>query len=391
MAKKKILLVHNFYQISGGEHTVFENEKNLLLENGHEVYTYTRSNDELKHSKRKLLLMPFTTSWSFKTYFGVRRLIREKQIDVVHCHNTFPLISPSVYYAARSMKVPVVQTIHNFRFLCPNGLFYCDGKVCEKCREEKSFLPALKNGCYRGSKVQTLVAVAMLQIHRWLGTYRKINYIFLTEFNKGKFADLIDIQGENIFVKPNFVSRPAITMSSGEIGKKFIFAGRLDRNKGIDFLLNVWPELPEDYELHVYGDGEYRVACEAAAEKYKNIHYFGFRPQSVIFADLAESTALLFTSDLYEGFPMSMAESFAIGRPVVATDVGNHSDVVTASCGGVTFAHRDTADFKKALEKILVHNAVHSERAMDYYLQTLTKQKNYEKLSEIYDKAKHIR
>lgn len=207
MRKKTVLLVHNYYQIGGGEHTVFENEKNMLLENGHEVYTYTRSNDELKSSKWKLLLMPFSTIWSFKTYREVRKLIREKQIDIVHCHNTFPLVSPSVYYAARSLKVPVVQTIHNFRFLCPNGLFYCNGQICEKCREQNSFLPALKNKCYRNSTVQTAVAVAMLKFHRWLGTYKKINYIFLTEFNKGKFSELIDTRGSNIFIKPNFVSK----------------------------------------------------------------------------------------------------------------------------------------------------------------------------------------
>lgn len=115
--KKKILMVHNFYQIGGGEHTVFKNEVELLRDNGHEVIEYTRSNDELKSDKWKLLFLPFTTVWSLRTYIEIRKLIKNEQIDVVHCHNTFPLISPSVYYAARSMKVPVVQTIHNFRLL----------------------------------------------------------------------------------------------------------------------------------------------------------------------------------------------------------------------------------------------------------------------------------
>lgn len=390
MAKKKVLLVHNFYQIGGGEHTVFENEKNLLLENGHEVYTYTRSNDELKTSKWKLLMMPFTTIWSFKTYFEVKKLIHQKHIDIVHCHNTFPLVSPSVYYAARRMKVPVIQTIHNFRFLCPNGLFYCDGRTCEKCREEKSFLPALINGCYRNSKIQTLVAVAMLKVHRWLGTYRKINYVFLTEFNKRKFADLIDIHENNIFVKSNFVNQIPPVKEEEKIQTKFVFAGRLDQNKGIDFLLEVWPELPQEYELHIYGDGEYRAACEEIAKKYSNIYVYGFRPQSEIFADLAEASALLFTSDLYEGYPMSVAESFAIGRPVIATAKGNHGDVIMTSGGGVTFAPRDKQDFKRAVDQVVSNNAAYSQRARLYYQETLTKYKNYEKLSEIYDKAKHI-
>ena len=124
MKKKKILMVHNFYQIGGGEHTVFRNEVELLRENGHEVVEYTRSNDELKTSKLKLFLMPFTTTWSWKTYWEVQAIIKKEKIDIVHCHNTFPLISPSVYYAACNLKIPVVQTIHNFRLLCPNGALF---------------------------------------------------------------------------------------------------------------------------------------------------------------------------------------------------------------------------------------------------------------------------
>ena len=175
MSKKKVLMVHNFYQIGGGEHTVFKNEVEMLRENGHEVIEYTRSNDELKKSKWKMLLLPFTTIWSFKTYREVKKIIKEQSIDIVHCHNTFPLISHSVYYAARNRRIPVVQTIHNFRFLCPGAMFYRNGKICEECREKQSLKPALKNKCYRNSKIQTLVVIAMLKIHKRLETYKKIN------------------------------------------------------------------------------------------------------------------------------------------------------------------------------------------------------------------------
>lgn len=383
--KKKVLLVHNFYQIGGGEHTVFENEKKLLLENGHEVYTYTRSNDELKSAKWKLLLVPFSTVWSFKTYFDVRRLIREKKIDIVHCHNTFPLISPSVYYAARSMRVPVVQTIHNFRFLCPNGLFYCEGQICEKCREQNTFLPALQNKCYRNSTVQTAVVAAMLRIHLRLGTYQKINYIFLTEFNKQKFSERIDIRAENVFVKPNFV-QPVVTETAGPVKNKFIFAGRLDEYKGIPFLLDVWPTLPKEYELHIYGDGDLRDVCRQAA-KHCNIHYMGFRSRETILADLADSAALLFPSTLYEGFPMIIAESFAIGRPVVCASLGNHGDVIRVSGGGVLYKNGDNESFRNAIEEIVSCNAQYASNAAAYYQAQLTPEKNYEMLCDIYDKA----
>jgi len=389
--KQKVLLVHNYYQIGGGEHTVFENEKNMLLENGHEVYTYTRSNEELRTSKWKLLLMPFSTIWSFKTYRDVRKLIRKKQIDVVHCHNTFPLISPSVYYAARSLKVPVIQTIHNFRFLCPNGLFYCNGEICEACREQNSFIPALKQGCYRNSRIQTAVAVAMLKFHRWIDTYKKINYIFLTEFNRNKFAGLINIHGYNIFIKPNFVQPVMAEAANRVIKAKFIYAGRLDENKGIPFLLEAWNRTPVEYELHIYGDGIYREACERAAKEHPNIHYLGFQPQNVVFADLADAAALLFPSEWYEGYPMILAESFSMGRPVVAAGIGNHGDIVGSSGGGVLFALGDKAGFEAALDEVIANNGKYSGNAYQYFLENQTKESNYRKLCDIYERAKYIK
>jgi len=388
MKKQKVLLVHNFYQIGGGEHTVFENELKLLQENGHQVFAYTRSNDELKESKIKLLLLPFSTIWSFRTWIEVRRLIRAKRIDIIHCHNTFPLISPSVYYAARSMKVPVVQTIHNFRFICPNGLFYCKSTICEQCRQQHSFMPALKNKCYRDSFVQTFVVVAMLKIHRWLGTYKRINYIFLTKFNKNKFCDLIDNHEKNLFVKPNFVHTTANTKCERAIKTKFVYAGRLDENKGIPFLLEVWPTLPEEYELHIYGDGPYQEACKSVTVHKNNIHYLGFRPKKEIFQDLAEAAALLFPSTCYEGFPMILAESFSIGRPVVCVNLGNHGDIIHTSCAGVLYEANDHKSFQNAVKEIVHNNILYASNAATYYSQYLTPEKNYEMLCEIYDKAR---
>lgn len=391
MAKKRILLVHNFYQTGGGEHTVFENEKQLLLENGHEVYTYTRSNEELKKAKWKLLMLPLTAIWSVRTFFQVRRILRERDIHIVHCHNTFPLISPSVYSAARSRKIPVLQTIHNFRFLCPNGLFYCHGKICEQCRQQQSFAPAVRQRCYRNSALQTAVAAAMLCIHRYLGTYRKISCIFLTEFAKNKFEGLIDIHGDNVFVKPNFVYGSGAAAQRGQVRPKFVYAGRLDENKGIGFLLKVWPELPEEYELHLYGDGPCRTDCEAAAAAHRNIRFLGFRPRQEIFEDLADAAALVFPSVWYETFGMAWAESFALGCPVLSTDVGNHGEVVRTSRGGVVYERNSRDSFCAAAEEIVRHNARYSENALGYYQEHLTPARNYEKLSEIYEKARHIR
>nr|WP_106784354.1 glycosyltransferase [Lysinibacillus timonensis] len=211
LLKHKILIVHNYYQIPGGEDTVVANEKKMLELNGHEVVLYSRNNSELKRmGKFRKLLLPFTTVFSIKTYKEVKKVIRQQNIELVHVHNTLNLISPSVYYAAFSCKVPVIQTIHNFRLLCPSATFYRDGVICEEC-VCKGLKSAIKYSCYRGSKIQTLACVITLKIHRLLGTYRRLNFICLTEFNKRKLLELNKgkkqiIDPDKVFVKPNFVN-----------------------------------------------------------------------------------------------------------------------------------------------------------------------------------------
>lgn len=390
MRKKKVLMVHNFYQIGGGEHTVFKNEVEMLRENGHEVIEYTRSNDELKNSKIKMLLLPFTTIWSFKSYREVKKIIKEQKIDIVHCHNTFPLISPSVYYAAISLKVPVVQTIHNFRFLCPAAIFYRNGEICEECVLKNTFKPAVRHDCYRNSKVQTLVVTMMLNVHRRLGTYKKINYIFLTEFNKQKFENLIDIHAENVFVKPNFVKAPLTIQKNSFSNKIFVFSGRLEENKGILSLVKMWKELPDNYILHIYGTGTYQEYVEEASKKKSNIVFFGFKPQEIVFQDIAKSAAVLITSEWYETFGMSIAESFALATPVVCSDLGNPKMMVEESEGGVTYKIDNFDSFYASLKRVVDMNDYYSQNALLYYNQKLSDKINYKKMSDIYDQAKVI-
>lgn len=208
--KQKVLIVHNYYQIPGGEDTVVANEQKLLEDHGHHVVLYSRNNSELKTmSKLKKLCLPFTTVFNPRTYKEIKKIIRDQHIDIVHVHNTLNLISPSAYYAAFSCKVPVVQTVHNFRLLCPGATFYRDGHICEDCVEH-GLKCALKHRCYRNSKAQTLMCVINTKIHRLIGTYKKLNYICLTDFNKEKLLQLNRsgkkqiIDPDKVYVKPNF-------------------------------------------------------------------------------------------------------------------------------------------------------------------------------------------
>lgn len=208
--KQNVLIVHNYYQIPGGEDTVVSNEKRLLEEHGHKVILYCRDNKEIKDfSISQKLVLPFVSIFNGRTYRDIKRIIQEEQIQIVHVHNTLHLISPSVYYAAVHCHVPVAQTVHNFRLLCPGGTFYRDGHICEDCMR-KGLGCAIWHGCYRDSRIQTLVCVINMLVHRAMGIYKKINYICLTEFNKEKLLQIdrlgkgCVIDPDRVFVKSNF-------------------------------------------------------------------------------------------------------------------------------------------------------------------------------------------
>ena len=231
--KQKVLIVHNYYQIPGGEDTVVANEKKLLEDHGHEVVLYTRHNSELNAlSKFQKVLLPFSTVFSMKTYKEVLNLIKKEKIEIVHVHNTLNMVSPSVYYAAFACKVPVVQTVHNFRLLCPGATFFRDGHVCEECLE-KGLSCAVKYKCYRSSRVQTLACVVSMVIHRMLGTYRRLNYICLTEFNKSKLLHLKQIKEKNVYVKPNFTTEVNHYSCKKKKKNQMIYVGRLEEIKGV--------------------------------------------------------------------------------------------------------------------------------------------------------------
>lgn len=208
--QKRVLIVHNKYKMSGGEDMVVVNETNLLKKMGYEVSEYIRSNDEISSTNiigRCFFLL--NAIFSIRSYFDVARIIKNEKIDIMHVHNTWAIISPSVYYAAFKAHIPVIQTIHNFRLLCPNGFLMRGGVICEDCISGNLY-NSVKNRCYRKSMLQTLVLLTMLTIHRRIGTYNKLNYVCLSEFNKKKLLELnkkkgVHISEEQIFVKPNFI------------------------------------------------------------------------------------------------------------------------------------------------------------------------------------------
>lgn len=381
--KHNILIVHNYYQIPGGEDTVVANEKKMLEEHGYNVVFYSKNNADLKTmSKFKKLFLPINTIFNFSTNWEIRKIIKKEKIDVVHVHNVLNLISPSVYYAARKCRVPVVQTIHNFRLLCPGATFFRDGHICEEC-VRKGLHCAVKHKCYRNSKIQTLACVMSTRFHRFTGIYKKINYICLTEFNKEKLLSLKQIKKEQIFVKPNFVISTQDVMTFQERNDQYIYAGRLDKLKGIPILLEAWKIMgSEAPKLMICGVGEMEDLCREYIEKYHiNAEMKGFVPNEEVKKLIGQSRGLILPTQWYEGFPMSMVESFSVGTPVFCSDLGNAGSIVKEGVNGYKFAPDDPADIVNAIK----NGQDICRSTYQYYCDNYSEESNFIMLRDIYD------
>ncbi|MCI9680097.1 MAG: glycosyltransferase family 4 protein [Lachnospiraceae bacterium] len=383
--KQRVLIVHNYYKLPGGEDMVVENEKCLLEEHGHFVDLYSRSNKEIDHfSVIQKLLFPFTILFSLRTYRDVKQLIRENDIDIVHVHNTLSLISPSVYYAAFACKKPVIQTVHNFRLLCPAATFLRDEKICEECIN-KGLKCAVRYGCYRGSKIQSFMSAAILKLHRSLGTYKRLYYICLTDFNRRKILLLNQreksyIKEERVFVKSNFTQIPLLK----EIQKKeqYLYVGRLEKLKGVRVLLEAWRGLTEK-TLLICGSGPEEEWIRSYRKKYsmERVKLLGQCPHEEILRLLKESRALILPTMCYEGQPMTIMESYAVGTPVIASDIGNAGNMIEPEVTGIRFAYGDAEALQKA---VMCMEEKRDWDTCSVYEEKYTPEKNYELLQRIY-------
>lgn len=389
MKQYRILQVHNFYQIPGGEDVVVRNEKRLLEEHGHKVYTYYRSNAELKEGGRLgKLCVPFTAVYSFKTVREVKKLIKEYQIDIVHVHNTLTMVSPSVFYAAFRCHVPIVQTLHNFRMLCPAGSFFRDNVICEEC-VQGGLKCAVKHKCYRNSKLQSFVSAAVLKVHRVLGTYRKVNFICLTEFNRNKLLALGDIvDAKKIFIKPNFTFAEGIEPSNvPEQEEYYLFAGRVEALKGVDIAIKAFEQIP-DRKLYIAGTGPMMDEMQAYVKEHniQNVKFLGYLQKEDMTEKFYHAKAVIMTSQCYEAFAMTIAEAYSYGVPVIAGRVGNMEGMVQEGVTGVKFTYNSSSDLaEKVKEFEQLDRVTLKENAREFYQERLRPEDNYQKLMEIYE------
>jgi glycosyltransferase involved in cell wall biosynthesis len=346
-----VLCVHNYYQNPGGEDQAFAAEARLLESNGHAVLRYSMHNDVIDAMPRLELARRLVWNGSAQREIGT--IVRENAIDVVHFHNTFPLISPAAYFAARHAGARVVQTLHNYRLLCPGSLLSREGRVCEECLGKAVPWRGVLHSCYRDSTAQSAAVAAMLAGHRLLGTWNhQIDlYIALSEFSRDKF-----IQGglpaQKIVVKPNF-AEPDPGMGTGE-GGYALFAGRLAVDKGIDTLLRAWA-LPggNRISLKIVGDGPMAPEVQSAAAAGVGIEYAGRKPREEVLRLMREAAFLVFPSLWYEGFPMTIVEAYASGLPVVASKLGTMASLVKDGVTGLHFRPGDAQDLIDKAQQLI--------------------------------------
>lgn len=350
--KMKILLVHNTYQYRGGEDVVFDQERRLLQAAGHEVVEYVRHNSEItKYSKIRRLGLLARTVWADDSYRELSALLRQSKPEIVHIQNTFPLISPSVYWACRNQQVPVVQTLHNYRLFCPGANFSRAGKVCEDCIGG-SFWHGVQHGCYRDSRLETAPVALMLSLHHARKTWHRMvdRYIVLTEFARSRFVKG-GLPAEKITVKPNCVDPdPGMRTQSGSYA---LCVGRVSQEKGVPTLLKAWQQLPRSYTLRVIGDGPATAQLQQEAAKHglSNVTFLGLLPREQVIEAMKGARFVVFPSELYENLPLTIIESFACGVPVLASRHGAMEEIVDDGRTGMFFRPGDAQELATAVTR----------------------------------------
>lgn len=389
----KIILIHNSHRpgSSSGDDIIFENEVYLLERNNHRVVKIISTNDEFyKTAPVKKIITILQIPWSFSSYKKVRQIIRLEKPDIIHVHNVFPLLSPSIYYAADSEGIPVIQTLHDFRFICPVAFLIRDGKICEECINT-SPLRSIRYGCFKGSRLKTLPLALMIKLHQSLNTFKvRISaYICLTEFQREIFIKS-GFDKKRIFVKPNFIE-DTFNPSKNTVGDYVIFIGRLGAEKGIKTLIEAWRALP-DIPLKIIGSGPESLEIKKLVERFKinNVEFTGILKHYECMNMLRNSRFLIMPSICYETFGLVIIEAFSHAKPVIASKLGAMAELVKDGYTGFLFKPGDAEDLRKKVKMLFrepKNCIIMGQNARREYEEKYTPDKNYELLMAIYQKV----
>lgn len=385
-----ILQVHNYYKQSGGEDNVLKREKKLLEEREETVSQFIKSNEDI-NGFWDYIKVGLNTRYSKNSYYEFNRVLEIENPDIIHCHNFFPLISPSIFDCTTEKEIPSLLTLHNYRLLHPNGLMLYNGHIDERPLEGSAYQCVL-DGVYRDSIIQTAVVANMIEYHKKKKTWQdKVDgFIALTEFAKNKFIEG-GLPKDKIHVKPNFVGDPfrgKLDLGNNEKKEGYFFVGRISKEKGIDDLVSAWLSNKKLPSLNIAGDGPLKSELQYKTSDCSNIKWLGKISNSEVLQWLNRSKAMIFPSTWYEGFPMTILESLSVGCPVITSNIGSQQSIIDNEVTGLHFRVSDRKDLLNKVGRLERNNALVRElgaNAREKYLQEYTPEKNYRMLMEIYE------
>ena len=347
----RILLVHCYYRSSApsGEDSVYRNERKLLEDNGFQVICYEKYNDNLNNiSSFKKMLAGTKFIWSASAYTELSEIIQKHKPDVAHFHNIFPQISTSAYAACKKLGVPVVQTLHNYRYICPSGLLQRNNIPCEKCIHG-SLINSLIYKCYRGSIFATLPMAIMILFNNLMGNFKNNvdRYIALTNFSKSKFI-ASGFPADKFSIKPNFVD--FIENTQPVLGDYVVFVGRLTQEKGVATLIEACKVL-KHIPVKILGDGELRAKLETTCIQFGlDVEFLGNQPKNIVMDTVRNSRFLVIPSEWYEGFPVVVVEAYACGKPVLGSKIGSLDEIIIENVTGRKFKAGSPSSLAKTIE-----------------------------------------
>ena len=388
-----ILMLHNRYQYAGGEDSSTKAEIEILRQARHKVTLIEEHNDRIKEfSILDKLQLFFTTAWNPQSYREMRSRLQQLQPDLLHVQNFFPLFSPSVHAAAKSLHVPTIQHLRNFRLTCLNSYLFREGKVCEACVGKNPWRGVVKR-CYKDSLPASLGVWNMITYNRWRKTWlRDVDaFIVPSRFAAEKLIE-IGIPGDRLYIKPNVTSDPLDDQSITPLPDRptFLYIGRLSPEKGVMTLLQAWNTLAvSEWKLEIVGDGQQRKELEKyiIENHLTNVNFQGYQPTTKVIEMIKKATVVVVPSLWYETFGRVVIEAFACGRGVLVSKLGALAELVTEGETGFLVNPHDLYAWIEALKwcgNNLVEMTRICRKCRQAYLQYYTPKVNYQQLLEIY-------
>ena len=392
----RVMVVHNRYRSSqpSGENRVVDQESELLRSGGVDVQRVERSSDEIASMPTlQKALIPARIVWSERERRMIRGSIRRTRPDVVHVHNTFPLLSPAVLAGCTDEHVPVVMTLHNFRLVCANGALFRDGRPCERCVDREPWA-AVRFGCYRGSRTMTLPVAAMIGLHRSIDTWGRCvsRFIVMSEFGRDMMTRA-GLPPDRLVVKPNFVPDAGVRRAGP--GEYLLYLGRLAPEKGLDLLAQAWTRVRAGTRLLIAGDGPERKRVEAWARYTPGVECLGRRTTDECARLLERARALIVPSRWYETFALVVVEAFAAGVPPIGPAHGPFPELIDDEVNGLLFEPGSVSGLAAAIDRLVLDDGLSlaaGSAARTTYEDRYTPEGNLGALLAVYrDAAAHAR